>query len=112
MSVSFTHPAISNAMTMTVWRGLEIPFNISPKLRVWNKLVSIFSGSASYKFASTCRVVMLVAALCLNASGVVHADSGAPRITPANALQVLRDGNRRYVQNRVEHPSQRPSDAP
>ena len=53
-----------------------------------------------------------MAALCLNASGAVHADSGAPRITPANALQVLLDGNRRYVQNRVEHPSQRPSDAP
>jgi carbonic anhydrase len=65
-----------------------------------------------YKSASIFRVVTLVAALCLGSFGAVHADSGAPRVTPGKALQVLLDGNRRYVQGRVEHPGQRPSDAP
>jgi carbonic anhydrase len=45
------------------------------------------------------------------ASLAARADVISP-VPPAKALQLLLDGNQRFVSNRTEHPNQRPSDSP
>jgi carbonic anhydrase len=44
--------------------------------------------------------------------GVSDADQDHPAVPPAKALQLLLEGNQRYVSNGAQHPNQRPSDSP
>jgi carbonic anhydrase len=56
-------------------------------------------------------LIVIAAALSILAFGVAKADEAAPSMPPAKALQLLLEGNQRYVADRAEHPNQRPSDS-
>ena len=58
------------------------------------------------------RHVMIAGAFCLLICGIARGDQAAPRLQPSQALQLLLDGNGRYVKNYAAHPNQRPSDSP
>jgi carbonic anhydrase len=57
-------------------------------------------------------LVATAAAFCILALAPANAEEGGPLQPPAKALQALLEGNQRYVNNRAEHPGQRPSDSP
>jgi len=58
------------------------------------------------------RRVAIAAFLCTAAFTMAMANKSAPLIPPAKALQLLLEGNQRYVSNRAERPNQRPSGSP
>jgi carbonic anhydrase len=59
----------------------------------------------------TAALVAIAASFWLLAI-VATADQAATPIGPVRALQLLLEGNQRYVTDRAGHPSQRPSDSP
>jgi carbonic anhydrase len=58
------------------------------------------------------HLTTIAAVFCLLVFATVYADEAAPIVPPAKALQVLLEGNQRYVRDRAERPNQRPSDSP
>jgi len=58
------------------------------------------------------RLAAIAAFLWIAAFTMAMANKSAPLIPAAKALQLLLDGNQRYVNNRAERPNQRPSDSP
>ena len=58
------------------------------------------------------RPVAIAALLCALAFTAGTAARTTPIMPPAKALQLLLEGNQRYVNNRAERPNQRPSDSP
>ncbi len=74
--------------------------------------MSINPCAGQYERLRSYCLVTIVAVFCALAFGVTFADQAAPLAPPAKALQLLLDSNDRYVKDRAEHPSQRPSDAP
>jgi carbonic anhydrase len=62
--------------------------------------------------AGAYRLVAIAALLCTPAFSIANTNANAPSIPPAKALQLLLEGNQRYVTNRAERPNQRPSDSP
>jgi len=55
---------------------------------------------------------MIAGAFCLLICGIARGDQASPLLQPSQALQLLLDGNGRYVKNYAAHPNQRPSDSP
>jgi carbonic anhydrase len=58
------------------------------------------------------HLVAIAFSLCAIAFAAARADVAAPLVPPAKALQLLLDGNQRFINDRAEHPSRRPSDLP
>jgi carbonic anhydrase len=56
-------------------------------------------------------VVAIAAVFCTLAFAAASADQAAPLVPPAKALQLLLEGNQRYVTDHAERPNQRPSDS-
>lgn len=54
----------------------------------------------------------IVAVFCTLAFAAASADQATPTVPPGKALQLLLEGNQRYVADHTEHPNQRPSDSP
>jgi carbonic anhydrase len=59
-----------------------------------------------------CRLATITVALYVLGLATAGSEEGAPQIPPAKALQLLLEGNQRYINNRAERPNQRPSDSP
>jgi carbonic anhydrase len=57
-------------------------------------------------------IVVSLATYCMLALATAKAEEATSRTPPGRALQLLLDGNQRYVTNRAERPHQRPSDLP
>jgi carbonic anhydrase len=61
--------------------------------------------------ARTCHLAAIAAAFCALAFALASADQNMPAVPPARALQLLLEGNQRYVSDHAERPNQRPSDS-
>jgi len=61
--------------------------------------------------ARTYHLAAIAAAFCILAFAAASADQAAPLVPPAKALQLLLEGNQRYLTDHAERPSQRPSDS-
>jgi len=57
------------------------------------------------------HLAAIAAVLCTLAFAAASADQTTPRVPPAKALQLLLEGNQRYITDHAEHPNQRPSDS-
>ena len=57
-------------------------------------------------------ILQLLLALVMVTGAAQATTPDAPGVQPEKALQVLLEGNQRYVSNAAKHPDQRPSDAP
>src|SRR5215469_7421674 len=57
------------------------------------------------------HLFIIAAMLGLVAFASAASDQAGPGMSAADALQRLLDGNQKYVNNRAEHPDQRPSDS-
>jgi carbonic anhydrase len=57
-------------------------------------------------------LMALVVALCSQLLATARADQVTSSVPPAKALQLLLEGNERYISDHVRHPNQRPSDLP
>jgi carbonic anhydrase len=73
--------------------------------------MSITSSGRRLK-AAVYRTAAIAAMFCTLAFAAASADQNTPQIPPAKALQLLLDGNQRYVADHAKHPDQRPSDSP
>jgi carbonic anhydrase len=73
--------------------------------------MSITSTSEPLK-VRTPRLAIIMAAFSALQLVPVSAAQSKPSMPPAKALQLLLEGNQRYVSGHAEHPDQRPSDAP
>src|SRR5262250_2412859 len=60
----------------------------------------------------THQLIATVAAFCMLALATARAEEPTPGTPPGKALQLLLEGNQRYVTDRAERPNQRPSDSP
>jgi len=58
------------------------------------------------------QLVATLAAFCMLALATAKAEDVAPLTPPVEALQLLLEGNQRYITNRAQRPNQRPSDSP
>jgi carbonic anhydrase len=58
------------------------------------------------------HVAAIAAVLCTLACAAASADQTTRLVPPAKALQLLLEGNQRYVTDHAERPNQRPSDSP
>jgi len=58
------------------------------------------------------HLMAIAAIFCTLAFAAASADQAAPLVPPAKALQLLLEGNQRYVADHAGHPNQRPSDSP
>jgi carbonic anhydrase len=72
--------------------------------------MSILSNNRRLKILVLCLVT--ITASWMPKLADVNGDESAPLVPPAKALQLLLDGNQRYVSDRAERPNQRPSDSP
>jgi len=58
------------------------------------------------------HMAAIAAAFCTIAFALARADQPTAQALPAKALQLLLEGNQRYVADHPERPNQRPSDSP
>ena len=58
------------------------------------------------------HMAAIAAAFCAIAFALARADQPTAQALPAKALQLLLEGNQRYVADHPERPNQRPSDSP
>jgi carbonic anhydrase len=73
--------------------------------------MSIRSDSGRLKARAFCLAIIVAAFSTLRLAPAVASQSMLS-MPPAKALQLLLEGNQRYVSNHVERPNQRPSDLP
>jgi carbonic anhydrase len=72
--------------------------------------MSITPNSGPLK-ARAYHLAAIAALFCTLALAAARADQATPSVPPAKALQLLLEGNQRYVSDRAGHPNQRPSDS-
>jgi carbonic anhydrase len=73
--------------------------------------MSIRTDSWRLKAHAFCLAIIVAAFFTLRLAPAAASQS-MPSIPPAKALQLLLEGNQRYVSNHAERPNQRPSDLP
>jgi carbonic anhydrase len=73
--------------------------------------MSIRSDSGRLKPRAFCLTIIVAVSFTLRLAPAAASQS-MPSMPPAKALQLLLEGNQRYVSNHAERPHQRPSDLP